>query len=64
MNMSFEQFAEHEHRKRVAHLVKFCRTTGRPPSIANASEIFGYKASDCEPIVADAIVELAESKDE
>ena len=62
MNMSFEEFAKHEHKKRVAHLVKFCRTTGRPPSIANASKIFGYKGSDCEPIVADAIVELSAEK--
>ena len=59
MNMSFEEFTKHEHKKRVAHLVQFCHTTGRPPSIANVSKIFGIKDSDCAPIIADAIVEIS-----
>ena len=53
--MTFDEFCQREHKKKVKHFVKFCKATDSPPTIANAVEIFGIMPVECKPIVADAI---------
>ena len=56
--MTFDEFVAKEHRRRVAHLVRFAKVEKVRPTLADAVEIFGFVEKDAKPILEDAIAEL------
>lgn len=53
--MTFDEFVQKEHERRVAHLVRFAKTENVKPTLADAIEIFGFVAEHAQPILDDAI---------
>ncbi len=53
--MTFDEFVQKEHTRRVAHLVRFAKAENVKPTLADTVEIFGFCERDAQPILDDAI---------